>query len=351
MSDAVREWVTLAGMAVATVLFCWLLVVIGRGMFEARSLVRRELGAYFRSPIAYVVLVSFLLLTGSLFSLAVDRLTETGPDGIESPVRFMYGNRIFWLVFLFIPPVLTMRSFAEERASGTLESLMTAPLHGWQIVLSKFAAGYTFYVLLWLPTLLYLPLLLQVQVVSVHFVLTVNSILTLAGIATLILGLVLQIPRLGTTERALSLLAVAAGAVATVLGYTRHLRHDPVHLLDLSAGLDPMPALTLYLGMALAGAMFLALGLFVSSLVRDQLVAALVSLAVGLLFILPGVLQLDVGGGSRADRAVTFFSVPLHFSESFTRGLIDTRNLVLYASATVFWLFLTTLSLESRRWR
>src|ERR671939_554513 len=118
------------------------------GLFEARSLVRRELTAYFVSPIAYVVLVVFLAVTGQLFYHAFTLLTATGPRGTEWPLRTMFADERFWLVFLFIPPLLTMRLFAEERSSGTLEMLMTAPVRDWQIVLSKYLACLGFYVVL-----------------------------------------------------------------------------------------------------------------------------------------------------------------------------------------------------------
>src|SRR5215472_3614924 len=131
------------------------------GLFKARSLLRREFAAYFLSPIAYVVLVLFLVVTGHLFYLTLEQLTAAGPKGVEFPMQVMLGDERFWLVFLFIPPLLTMRLFAEERSTGTLEMLMTVPLRDWQVVLSKFAACYTFYALLWLPTLVYLPILLD----------------------------------------------------------------------------------------------------------------------------------------------------------------------------------------------
>jgi hypothetical protein len=98
--------------------------------------------------------------------------------------------------------------------------------------------------------------------------------------------------------------------------------------------------------------MFLALGMFVSSLVRSQLVAALISLFVGLIFIGGWSLStVDVDTSSRLYEAVSFFTVPIHFETNFTRGVVDTRNLVLYASVALFCLFLTVRSLESRRWR
>src|SRR5947199_5040139 len=137
-------------------------------MLATLSLVRREFGAYFLSPIAYVVLAIFLAVTGHLFYLTLTQLTAPGPRGVEDPFQFMFGDDRFWLVFLFIPPLLTMRSFAEERSTGTLETLMTAPLTDWQVVTSKFIACFAFYLLLWLPTVVYLPVLLDIRSVEVH---------------------------------------------------------------------------------------------------------------------------------------------------------------------------------------
>jgi ABC-2 type transport system permease protein len=249
------------------------------------SLIRREFGAYFLSPIAYVVLAVFLAVTGHLFYLSLMLLTARGPKGLAYPMQLMVGDVSFWLVFLFIPPLLTMRLFAEERGSGTLEMLLTAPLRDWQIVLSKFVACYAFYVLMWLPTLLYLPVLLDLDWHT---------------------------------------------------GQT---------------GLDPYAVLATYLGLALAGAMFLALGMFISSLVKSQMVAALVALGVGLVFIVAGIWRPDMDTSGPAYQTLFFFTVPLHFERNFSRGLVDTRNLVLYASVALFCLFLTVRSLESRRWR
>jgi ABC-2 type transport system permease protein len=247
------------------------------------SLIRREFGAYFLSPIAYVVLAVFLAVTGHLFYLTLVQLTASGPKGVEFPMQLMLGDEKFWLVYLFIPPLLTMRLFAEERSTGTLEMLMTAPLYDWQVVLSKYVACFAFYVVLWLPTLAYLPLLLGARTPQ-----------------------------------------------------------GPV---------DSMPVITSYLGLALAGAMFLALGLFVSSLVRSQMVAALLALFLSLGFIVVGIWRPEMDTGSFLYRVLFFFSVPLHFYRDFSRGLIDTRHLVLYVSVALFCLFLTIRSLESRRWR
>src|SRR5690349_4700828 len=130
-------------------------------MSATLSLFRREFTAYFLSPIAYVALAVFLLVTGQLFSRAMGLLNETGADGIEYPMQVMLGDEKFWLVFLFIPPLLSMRLLAEERGTGTLEVLLTAPIREWQVVLAKFSACFAFYLVLWLPTVVYLPVLLD----------------------------------------------------------------------------------------------------------------------------------------------------------------------------------------------
>src|SRR5436189_4367984 len=146
------------------------------------SLVRREFSAYFYSPIAYVVLAVFLAVTGHLFYLTLEQLTESGPRGIVNPMEIMVGNVAFWLVYLFIPPLLTMRLFAEERSTGTLEMLLTAPLRDWQIVLSKYLACLAFYVVLWLPTLAYLPALQGASAPVLHAAWTPWSICLVAGL-------------------------------------------------------------------------------------------------------------------------------------------------------------------------
>jgi ABC-2 type transport system permease protein len=268
-----------------------ILVLLAPGLFEARSLIRREFSAYFLSPIAYVVMVVFLLVTGYLFYLTMGQLTASGPKGVEDPLQFILGDERFWLVFLFIPPLLTMRLFAEEQSTGTLELLMTSPLRDWQVVLSKFVACFAFYLVLWVPTLLYLPILLNRPT------------------------------------------------------------WDAWSHFQMGAGIDPMPVLTSALAIALAGAMFLTLGLFVSSLVRSQMVAALVSLVLGLGFVVVGFWRPNIDTGSTTYQVLYYFSVPLHFARYFSRGVIDTRPLVLYSSVAVFCLFLTVRSVESRRWR
>ena len=119
----------------------------------------------------------------------------------------------------------------------------------------------------------------------------------------------------------------------------------------MHARIDPTPVLTSYVGFFGAGAMFLAIGLFVSSLVKSQLVAAQISLLISLVFVVAAFVRADLDANSLTAKLVAFISVPEHFRRDFTRGLIDSRHLVLYGSVTAFCLYLTVVSLEARRLR
>lgn len=111
----------------------------------------KELRSLFFSPVAWVVLAMVMLINGFSFRAAV-ALLESGPQA-ASIVTLTFFSRWFWLSFFFIFPLLTMRLFAEERKLGTFETLFTAPVHTWQVVLAKFSAAMFFYCLLWLPSL------------------------------------------------------------------------------------------------------------------------------------------------------------------------------------------------------
>lgn len=119
-------------------------------------LLRRELGAIFASPIAWTVTAFFLVVQGASFALLLDLLAR-GAESTDggTVVANLLGSIFFWLALLIVAPAITMRSFAEERRSGTFETLMTAPVRDGAVVLSKYAAALVFYVALWLPTLAY----------------------------------------------------------------------------------------------------------------------------------------------------------------------------------------------------
>jgi len=356
-------------LAVLGALLLGLVIVLLAGLFHARSLLRKEFVAYFTSPVAYVMLVVFLAVLGCRFYLALDQLTQSGPQGIEFPMQYLFSilprgiagskawlmelfsSQAFWVVYLLIPPLLTMRLFAEERSTGTLEVLMTAPLKDWQVVLSKYLACFAFYVILWLPTLVYLPALLDLKQPEWQSDWTVWSILLLGGLGGIGIALLMALLPLGTPGRLAALVLLIAGVMCASLGGWYHYHDDPRHLLNLVAGIDPMPVFSTYLGLALAGAMFLAQGMLVSSLLGSQIVAALVAVSLNLVIIVGGLLPLVINTGSTLSQILYSFCVPLHISQDFGRGVIDTRHVVLYGSVALFCVFLTVRSLESQRWR
>lgn len=111
----------------------------------------KELRSLFYSPVAWVVLALVMIITGFSFRAAVavlERVPQTG-----SIVTLTFTSQWFWLSYFFIFPLLTMRLFAEERKLGTFETLFTAPVRTWHVVLSKYLAAVFFYCLLWLPSL------------------------------------------------------------------------------------------------------------------------------------------------------------------------------------------------------
>jgi len=126
-----------------------------------RATFGRELRAYFVSPLAYVVLFFVLVIHGFVFTTILSYLSDPRSAGEpQSLFQLFYGGTIFsWLIFWIIPPLLTMRLLAEERRSGSIESLMTAPVSETEVVLGKYLASLFFYACLWLPTILYVLLI------------------------------------------------------------------------------------------------------------------------------------------------------------------------------------------------
>jgi ABC-2 type transport system permease protein len=117
------------------------------------TLLKREVRSYFYSPIAYIVLVFFLLLSGVDFYF---QLSFMNGKPVPYTVQESFFNSVFfWFAFVLIFPLITMRLFSEEFKLGTIEPLMTAPVRDWQVVLAKFFGALVFYIVLWVPTLLY----------------------------------------------------------------------------------------------------------------------------------------------------------------------------------------------------
>lgn len=239
-------------------------------MSNVVTLTRRELQATFFSPIAYVVGTAFLFLTGYFF------FDNVLAPGNEASMRPLFDSMAKLLVFAI--PLLTMRSIAEEFSTGTVETLMTAPVTDTQVILGKFAGLMMFYLVLLATTLVHAFVLL-------HYA-----------------------PLLGWQS-------VAMG----------------------------------YVGLLLLGAAFVAVGLFASTLTRYQLLAALIGAGVlsGLTFLMDYLADLW-GGWWRT--FTSGLNLLVHFDD-FSKGILDTRAVILLASVTAFFLFLAVKVLESRRWR
>jgi len=117
------------------------------------TLLGREVKSYFYSPIAYVVLFFFLLLTGFNFYASVSLLNR-GPTEV-TVIEAFFNTVLFWFGFVLVFPLITMRTFADEFRMGTIEALMTAPVRDLEVVLAKYLGALFFYIVLWLPSLLY----------------------------------------------------------------------------------------------------------------------------------------------------------------------------------------------------
>jgi len=117
------------------------------------TLLTREVRSYFYSPIAYIVMIFFLIISGIDFYFQVSFMNQRQ---VQYTIQEAFFNSVFfWFAFVLIFPLITMRLFAEEFKLGTIEPLMTAPVRDVQVVLAKFFGAVVFYIALWIPTLLY----------------------------------------------------------------------------------------------------------------------------------------------------------------------------------------------------
>jgi ABC-2 type transport system permease protein len=245
------------------------------------TLARRELAAYFCSLTGYVIIAAVTLLTGMSFVMLMRNL---GTDPFSMPVTELFFNSfLFWVIVILATPIITMRLFALEKATGTYETLMTTPVTDLVVVAAKFSTAVFFYVVMWLPTLA-------------------------------------------------SLFLVR-------------------HFTNQTSALDAGTLGGMYLGIFLSGCLFLSLGCFASALTRSQVVAAVISLAAGVvLFILAYLTQVVPTVQQWPTQVLLCFNL-FKQMEDFTRGVVDTRTVIFYVSLTFFFLFLTLRVVESRRWK
>jgi len=227
---------------------------------------RRELSAYFYSPMAYIVISVFLLITGWFFTSELF-LSDS------SSLRNVF--QIITFIFIFFIPAITMRLLSEERKSGTIELLVTMPVSDLEIVLGKY----------------------------------------FAGLALLIVALFFSLPY------ALTLMALGQPDIGMLISG--------------------------YLGLVLLGASYVSIGVFSSTVSKNQVVAFIIAFTIiftlwlidKFLMIMPVYLV----------PILQFLSIDYHY-ENIARGVIDSRDLLYYLSLIVFMLSLSKLSLESRKW-
>jgi ABC-2 type transport system permease protein len=251
---------------------------------------RKEMGHYFVSPVAYVVVGVFLLLCAVFFNYFLSAVIQEsfqmemqgmrfgGAQDFDVPsqvMRAFFG--LLSTLVLFFTPMLTMGVFAEERKRGTMELLMTSPVTEVEIVLGKFFASLTLFVIMLLPTASYISFM-----------------------------------------------------------YFRSEPRPPWGMM-----------LAGYLGVFLLGASLLALGSFVSSLTENQLIAAVLTFAAILLVWVIDIIR-NVAAG--AGPILQYLSLIRHFDD-FTHGVIDTSGLIYYLSFVCLFVFLTVRAVDSMRWR
>jgi ABC-2 type transport system permease protein len=123
------------------------------------AIVRREFVSYFVSPLGYVILTAFLLVSGSVFVLLVNALNS--PETPSTAMMSLYFTNVFqWIFLMIVSSIISMRLLSEERKSGSIETLLTAPVSEATVVTGKFVGAWCFFLFLFLPTLVY-PLLLS----------------------------------------------------------------------------------------------------------------------------------------------------------------------------------------------
>lgn len=249
------------------------------------TICQKELHSYFRSPIAYVVMTIYALITGYFTWIGVTAFmfqsVTLAAQGQSMPmnvndmvIRNVLSNTA--VIGLFLIPAISMRLFAEEKRSGTIELLVTSPVHDLEIIGGK-----------WLAALLLFLAMLGITLVDM--------------------------------------------AVLFIYGQP-----------------DWRPMAAGFLGLILFGGTLLAIGTFISSCTKNQIVAAAVSFAAGLmLWVLEWSSQF---GSSTVGKVLAYLSVLSHF-DSFSRGVIDSKDVIYYISMIALGLFLTARSMESMRWK
>ena len=167
------------------------------------ALIRRELGAYFISPMAYIILTALLIVSGLLFHFSMVRYMQQ-----RLPASMSETQQYLVFLMTLISPLITMRLIAEEKNRGTIETMMTAPVSEWQFVFAKFAASMLFVCYLLLPTIFY------AAFVGAYGVLDIKGMLTGYLGVLLTVGAVMSI---GLLISSMSSNQISAGVVTLIV--------------------------------------------------------------------------------------------------------------------------------------
>ena len=159
-------------------------------MKGAFVIARREMASFFGSPMAYVVLTVWLIVAGLSFLFVVEHFAQyASAGGSDTPLRGWFQMPLIYVAFLVFAPILTMRLLAEERQTGRLEGLMTAPVSTTAIVFGKYIAAMAFWLALWAPTLFYVIILSRYGDVDLGAVVSAYVGVLLLGAGYMAVGL------------------------------------------------------------------------------------------------------------------------------------------------------------------
>ncbi len=156
------------------------------------AIYRREMLALWVTPLAWILSFSFLLLQGVSFYIVVDHYTHFTTLSVAGPVESYFSSLFMPFTLLLVCPALSMGAFAEERRSGTIEALLTAPVSAASVVHAKYLAALSTYVLLWLPTLLYVVIVRNVAAIDWRVVASSYAGLFCIGAAYLAIGVLMS---------------------------------------------------------------------------------------------------------------------------------------------------------------
>ena len=177
--------------------------------------IRREFLAFFYSPIAYVVLVAAMAVNGVVFGMIVSFLSDPH-SGHGAALEIMFSNEFYWILVLVVSPLITMRLLSEERSSGTLETLLTAPISETGVVVAKYFAAVCFWVVLWLPTTAYVLVLSRYSEIDLGPVL--SGYLGTLGVGMMLLAIGLFFSALAKNQIVAALLGFGVNMTLFLVG-------------------------------------------------------------------------------------------------------------------------------------